>query len=307
MNPAEASATDVVISLHDISPPRVGALLLAARKQRSLTRRRVARRIGAHASDVRDSERGHAPVPHSLLESLHACYGKDLTEQFATRAPIELDGHRLVVATEEVVLQSNDTDEVLNAYLDMVARLRHAKRGEPIALRADDLVSLSTVLGMTREQVEARIEELCDSAERRARFLYVARPRRNGGLPVVGLFAGLAVVAGVGCSGSSTSAPPAARPPVEATTTVPAAVPDNTMPPSIPSSTIAHGVTAQAADAPTTPTPTPTTLLAIGSAMSAQSSSTTVAQAAENARPVITPDTTPVSILPYGPITIIQK
>jgi len=45
----------------------------------------------------------------------------------------------------------------------IVARLRHARRGKPIAFRAADLGALSTALGFDPESVEARLAGCWDS------------------------------------------------------------------------------------------------------------------------------------------------
>ena len=117
-------------------------------------------RIGTTPSELRRYERGDAPVPPSLVASFAECYGEDLTAQLATRAPIELDAHLLVVGAEARALESDDSDETLRRYVEIVAQLRQSQPGEPIALRADDLVALSSALGQDGDHIEARIAEL---------------------------------------------------------------------------------------------------------------------------------------------------
>ena len=48
-------------------------------------------------------------------------------------------------------------DEVLAAYVGILARLRRARLGPPIQFRADDLGALSTALGLDPDHVEAQI------------------------------------------------------------------------------------------------------------------------------------------------------
>ena len=56
----------------------------------------------------------------------------------------------------EMPLPSGDNDG-LTAYVGILAHLRHATPGKPIAFRADDLHALSRALGFDPVHVEARI------------------------------------------------------------------------------------------------------------------------------------------------------
>src|SRR6478752_5419306 len=93
----ETSPDVVALLLDDLAPPRLGSLLRAARKHTGSTRREVAQRIGTTPGDLRRYERGDTPVPPHLIAALAECYGEELTEQLATRAPIQLDDRRIVV------------------------------------------------------------------------------------------------------------------------------------------------------------------------------------------------------------------
>src|SRR6185503_14263607 len=113
----ESSPDVVALLLDDLAPPRLGTLLRSARKQTGSTRKEVARRIGTTAGDLRRYERGDAPVPPALIPALAECYGDELTAQLATRAPIDIDEHRIVVGTESRALASDDSDEMLGQYV----------------------------------------------------------------------------------------------------------------------------------------------------------------------------------------------
>src|SRR5947207_4298982 len=126
----ESSPAVVAVLLDDLAPPRLGTLLRAARKTTGSTRREVAHRIGTTPSELRRYERGDAAVPPSLIALLAECYGEDLTAQLATRAPIDLDARRLVIGTEAHALESDDSDELLQRYIEIVARLRQSQPGE---------------------------------------------------------------------------------------------------------------------------------------------------------------------------------
>jgi transcriptional regulator with XRE-family HTH domain len=324
MNAVGESTTGVVaLLLDDLAPARLGTLLRGARKQRSLTRRDVAGRVGTSAAELRRFERGEVPVPPSLVAALAECYGEDLTAQFATREPIQIDRRRVVVGDDDVRLATDD-DEVLGTYVGIVARLRHAQPGEPIALRTDDLVALSTALGKDPEHVESRIVELLGCTAHEARSLHSELLRRKLVLPVAGLVTGLAVITGVGVAAASPNAsavhaPRAQHAVAQASspsthhlavppTTISVqsdAAPDVTAAPATtvapappaPEATIAPPATDAPAPPPTAP---PTT-----SAPAPTTPAVTPAAPAEKP-PVITTDTTPMSIPAHETVTIIQ-
>ena len=311
----------VALLLDDLAPPRLGTMLRGARKRGSLSRREVAARVETTTSELRRYERGDTPVPARVIASLAECYGADLTSQLATRAPVEVGAHRVVVGTEAAPIDSaDDDDEVLAKYAGLVQRVRNSQPGEPIALRADDLVALSRALGHDKHEVEARIVELLGCTPREARSLHAEMLRRKLVVPVAGLVAGLAVVTGVGVAaaatgGSGHSTPtsrPAATAPATTVAPAPVATPETEVSP------VAEAPAAAPADVPastqapaTTQAPTTTEAPAATEAPTttpAPAPATPAVTPAPSAvpRPVITPDTTPMSIPPNETVTIIQ-
>ena len=295
-----APAAVVALLLDDLAPPRLGTLLRAARKKRMLTRRDVADRIGISQHDLRRYERGDASIPSSVVAALAECYGEVLTAQFATRVPVQVDGHHVVVGAEAAPIVSDDEDDVLGTYIGIVARLRQSKPGEPIALRTNDLVALSTALGQDPQHVEARIVDLLGCTPSEARSLHAELLRRKLVLPVAGLVTGLAVIAGVGVAAASPSAP-ANHSTYAVTQTAPA--PSTTVAPkaevpAAPSTTVAPTPTTAAAPAPVAPAATET---AEAPVPVAEAKAVTPLP-----KPVITPDSTPMSIPPNETVTIIQ-
>jgi transcriptional regulator with XRE-family HTH domain len=281
----------VALLLDDLAPPRLGTLLRTARKHHELTRREVAGRVGTTPSELRRFERGETPVPPRVVAALAECYGEDLTAQFATRDPIQFDRSRIVVGTEEAPVTSEDDDEILGTYVGIVAQLRHAKPGEPIALRAADLVALSTALGHAPEHIEARIAELLGCTPREARSLHSELLRRKLVLPVAGLVTGLAVVTGVGVSvAAAAPGSPAHNAPAPYSTVVPTTV-------------------APVAQTPTTvapaPAAAPTTTVAAAPPTTEVAPAAAPATAPAVAPPVIAPDDTPVGIPANETVTII--
>jgi transcriptional regulator with XRE-family HTH domain len=307
----EASAGVVALLLDDLAPPRLGTLLRGARKARGLSRREVAQRIGASASDLRRYERGDEPVPPRVVAQLAECYGAALTEQLATRAPIEVESRRMVVGDEVAALDTTDGDEVLGKYVELVSRMRQSQPGEPIALRADDLVALSTAIGLDTDDVEARIVELLGCSPREAKSLHAEMLRRKLVLPVAGFVAGLAIVGGVGVASASNPTTPSPAGPGRETIEHVAPVSHDV---AVPKRVVAAPTTLPAATTPTAPTPpAPTTTqpapAPVDDAPAAEpADDAPVSQPAAEpqAHPVVTPDTTPMGIPPNETVTIIQ-
>jgi hypothetical protein len=185
-----------------------------------------------------------------------------------------------------------------------VQRVRNSQPGEPIALRADDLIALSSALGHDTDEVEARIVELLGCSRREARSLHAEMLRRKIVVPVAGLVTGLAVVTGVGVAAASTGASGHTSHPVAHTapTTIvaaPVTVPHTDTP--APAETVASAST----EAPTT-TEAPATTEALTTTQAPAPETPAVANPAPLPRPVITPDSTPMSIPPNESVTIIQ-
>jgi transcriptional regulator with XRE-family HTH domain len=309
----ESSPAVVALLLDDIAPPRLGTMLRAARKERGLTRRDVAGRVDITPGHLRRIERGDAPVPPHLIAALAECYGEELAAQFATRMPIQVDERRIAVGSEIEVLESDDTESVLRTYVAIVARLRQSQPGAPIALRAADLVALSSALGQDAGQVEARIVDILGCSPHEAHSLHMEMLRRKLVVPVAGLVAGLAVVTGVGV-GVAHAATNTAPQPVPVT----AAAPHVTAPPTTvvakPALPVTPTTAAPAAVTPATQAPvaTPTTaapapVTPAAPAATEEESTTPAAPAAKPvSRPVIAPDDTPMSVPPNETVTIIQ-
>jgi len=146
-------------------------------------------------------------VPPPLIAAFAECYGEELTSQLALRAPIQLQDRRLVVGTESRALESDDSDELLAHYVEIVSRLRQSQAGQPIALRADDLVALSSALGQDSKHVEARIVDILGCTPYEAHSLHSEMLRRKLVLPLAGLVAGIAMVSGAGMAHASSATP----------------------------------------------------------------------------------------------------
>ena len=306
----ETSPDVVALLLDDLAPPRLGTLLRAARKHTGATRREVAQRTGTTPGDLRRYERGDAPVLPHLIAALAECYGEELTAQLATRAPIEVDDRRIVVGTESRTLESDDADEMLGQYVQIVSRLRASQPGEPIALRADDLVALSSALGQDAGHVEARIVDLLGCTKFEAHSLHSEMLRRKLVMPLAGIVAGIAMVTGAGMAQA------AASPHVSTHDSAGQVAAGQVAAAHIAAGHIAagHVVTAVVAPSPTTvvvkaTAPEPTTTTTPTTPTTAAPTPTTEVPAADaraTPAPVIEPDNTPMGIPANETVTIIQ-
>lgn len=197
---------DVVALLLDdaMTPARLGKLLRDARKRRGWTRQQAAKAAGIKPGRLRDYERGAKDIPAPVCERLAEEYGDDLAAHVPVRVPLRADADWLVVGPYEDPLMTGSPDEVIRDYITIVKRLRKAKGGAPLALRAGDLVTLAAALGTERDDIEARIAEALGCSREEARALHREMLRRRVVLPVAGLAAGVAAMASVAYAQPST-------------------------------------------------------------------------------------------------------
>jgi transcriptional regulator with XRE-family HTH domain len=297
----------VALLLDDAMPPeRLGALLQAARKRRGLKRKQAAAMAGTTAARLRAYERGVEPVPADVCAQLAECYGEDLTAHVPLRMPLQLEDRRLVIGDVQQPV-GPDGDDVIVRYVDIVRRLRNTAPGDPLALRAVDIVALAGALSRDRDAIEQQISEVLGCNRTEARRLHGELLRRKVILPVAGLAAGMAAFAGSAAAVQSPSTPGATTETVQ-TQPVVATTPTTSQPPAPPTTRASTPTTATATPstaAPTTTT-TPTT--------EAQHLTDATVPPAEQpsdvpisfAAPQPKPGDPPVSILPgETPITII--
>jgi hypothetical protein len=212
---------------------------------------------------------------------------------------------------------------VLGTYVSIVARLRRSQPGTPIALRADDVVALSSALGQPAEHVEQRIVEMLGCTAHEAHSLHSEMLRRKLVVPVAGLVAGLAVVTGVAASGALNSSPstpgtahttPVVRvidvtPTAAEVAATRATLPADAEPPSTVVATIPVAAkTPEPAPAPAAaPAPAPTAEPAPAATPAPPAEPEAAEPAAKpTPAPVIAPDNTPMGVPPNETVTIIQ-
>lgn len=236
MRADDREMSEIVALLLDDEMPagRLGTLMRAARKRAGMKRRAAAKRAGISADDLRRYERGDARVPAAVCARLADVYGADLAAHVPVRVPLQLHEHWLVAADALQPVGSTRPEDVLQGYAALLRRLRGARPGEPLPLRAADLAALSGALGGTPEDVERRIVELLGCSPEEASQLRAELLRRKVILPVAGLAAGVAMFAAAqaGASGAGRPAPaPAPSAVQESTDTAPDA--DAVQPPAV--------------------------------------------------------------------------
>jgi transcriptional regulator with XRE-family HTH domain len=168
-----------------MSAARLGELLRAARKRRGWKRKQAAVETGISADALRAYERGTRTVPSDVCARLAESYGEDLSTLVAPRLPVDQ------------VMMAGTSEEILADYVQLVRRLRDAKPGEPLPLRAHDVAALASALETDDDAVELRIMAAlgCERAE--AHSLHRELLRRRIVLPVAGLAASVVALAGV--------------------------------------------------------------------------------------------------------------
>jgi transcriptional regulator with XRE-family HTH domain len=184
----------VALLLDDAMPAeRLGALLRAARKRRGLSRKQASAIVGITPVKLRRYERGDKQVPAEVCARLAECYGDDLTAHVPLRVPPEIGDREIAVDGVQRTV-GPDVDDVVAGFVDIVQRLRDAKPGEPLALRASDVIALAGALGRDPEEIERRIADALGCSPTLARTLHTELLRRKVILPVAGLAAGVAAL-----------------------------------------------------------------------------------------------------------------
>lgn len=187
----------VALLLDDAMPPeRLGELLRAARKRKGWKRKHAAELVGTKASRLREYEQGTKTVPADICAQLADLYGSDLAAHVPMRVPPQINRDWLVVEEHRLPRVQGTTDEVMQEYAQIVARLRGAKPGEAVPLRASDLAVLGSALESDPAVIAARIAEILHCSVDEARSLHREMLRRKVVLPVAGLAASAIALAG---------------------------------------------------------------------------------------------------------------
>ena len=195
----ESAPSVVALLLDDACRPNASVRCCAPRASSGgLKRKRGRGRGGTTPGELRRYEHGDDAGPADVCAELAECYGDDLTAHVPLRVPPQSTARHHRGRRGRRALDATDADDVIAGYIDIVRRLRSSEPGDPLALRTVDIVALSGALGRDRDDVEQRIAEVLGCSPHEARSLHGELLRRKVILPVAGLVAGMAVVAGVG-------------------------------------------------------------------------------------------------------------
>lgn len=149
---------------------RLGAFLREVRRERGLKVRHVAG--GALTRrDIRSIERGEYRLEPILVGELAGRYGAELNDLLPPREPVLVMATGTIAAgglDEEFV--PGDVDSLLEAYLNLIRRLRGANGSEAVVLRREDLIDIADQLQRPRPEIVDRLAVLLGAtgAQRRA-------------------------------------------------------------------------------------------------------------------------------------------
>jgi beta-glucanase (GH16 family)/transcriptional regulator with XRE-family HTH domain len=138
---------------------RLGVLLHGRRKHANVKLSVAARTAGIEKTALREIESGSSVPDVSVLASLLECYGVPLGEFVPPRRPLVLPNPDATSA------------EILSSYVDAVRKWREAGRKQRLNFRADDLRTLSTLLGTDPDEIERRLIALTGCSRAEARVL----------------------------------------------------------------------------------------------------------------------------------------
>jgi transcriptional regulator with XRE-family HTH domain len=178
---------------------RVGALVARARRTRGLTQRDLAGRVRVHVRALRAWERGERVPTDDQIEALaHAC-GLQLVDLFPRRGEVTYDPEtgvmRLGAASIVLSTATRDNDGVLAAFLVLVREQRHVAPNREVAVRVDDLEALAEALDLDDDELEERLMRVVGLTRRQAAAVRAQLLRRRLTVGVVGMLAGISLVA----------------------------------------------------------------------------------------------------------------
>jgi transcriptional regulator with XRE-family HTH domain len=280
----------VALLLGDEMPPeRLGEIMRASRKRKGWKRKHVAELLDISARRLRAYEEGTQSIPADVCARLVDLYGDHVSASVSRRDVPRIDHGWLVIGEEHHALRNVTVTDVVAHYADVLQRVRRARPGEAVPLRAADLAALSAALDTDADTIERRIMDALGCTREEARTLHRELLRRRVVLPVAGLAMGVVAFAGIQAAAANNSDPAPGAPPARHGPVVAA-----------PSSTIARTQpTTPVTNPPTTTTPTTHTPVVTPPPAPAPEVVEVPQQTETITPPTIDPnDHSPVSILP---------
>lgn len=155
-------------------PPAHRPLAVRLRQSRELaglTQEQACASSGLSAAVLADLESGRRrPLP-AHIDELSRAYGVNLAGLLVTRGPVAFDratGRLAIEGRERHVAEPADAEDVYTAYLALLYAVRRAGPGQRVALRADDIDVLVSVVGEDADRIEQRLVALMGSTAQEA-------------------------------------------------------------------------------------------------------------------------------------------
>jgi transcriptional regulator with XRE-family HTH domain len=178
---------------------RVGSLLAQARTAGGIAEHDLASTLRVRLRVIRQWERGELVPTDDQIEAIAATCGIRLTELLPRRATLVYDSATGVMrlGDQAVALPttSRDDDAVLGAFLGLVRLQRGLRADQDVSVREEDLEALSEALDLDDEELEERFVRILGLSRRQAALVRAQLVRRRLTAGMVGLVAGLSLIA----------------------------------------------------------------------------------------------------------------
>jgi transcriptional regulator with XRE-family HTH domain len=182
-----------------IPATRVGALVARVRLARGVTERAVAARLRVPVRTVRDWERGHIVPTDDQIEAIALACGVHVTDLLPRRGALTYDPTTgvLQLGSQSTVLSTatRSNDDVLVAFLSLVRLERGVRPDREITVRGDDLEALADALDLDDDELEERFVRIVGLSRKHAAAVRAQMLRRRLTVGVVGMLAGISLVA----------------------------------------------------------------------------------------------------------------
>ena len=195
----------VTVSPSSLPPERLGVLLKGARRDAQLSRRRAAKFAGITPAQLTAIERGWDRVDGSTFDLLLDAYGTTVARLIAPRSQLAVIDNVLHTGSDVHVAASTARDDVLRSYLALLRNARRDAKIDTLALRADDLTVLASVLDTDEATLITRISTLLDCDRSEATSL--AKLLLRVAAPALGAAIGIATLSGSTAPSGATAAP----------------------------------------------------------------------------------------------------
>lgn len=184
-----------------VPPGRLGALLIKQRNELGCTVADLAARSDRFRTlDLDRLERGAADLDEYDIGAVMDLYGLDLSSGSYARSELVVDLGTGQIGTRETSLafEGRAADVVLERYVSLLYLLRDVPVGADLALRANDVDTLTAALERSSDQLLADVEAIINDQRTVDRTRHLSRRRRvlQAGLLVGASLVGSLVIVG---------------------------------------------------------------------------------------------------------------